>query len=215
MLPSSKRAKPCCFLQRFQVQPGLAMRIIKVYGGNTITVLRANPYQMVRDIPGVGFRTADRIAQSMGTAVTDSNRLRRTFLCAADVAGASGHVFLPRDKLLEAAQGCLQAPQEELENELAVLVIKGELRQEEREDCTAVYHHSHAGGGKRGRHAAGAASARAAEKTIRAEDGELDSFEDERGIRALRRPAPRHQNGGDLARRGHHRRAGNGQNHCD
>ena len=133
------------FLQRFQVQPGLAMRIIKVYGGNTITVLRANPYQMVRDIPGVGFRTADRIAQSMGTAV--------------------------------------QAPQEELENELAVLVIKGELRQEEREDCTAVYHHSMLAAEKEVAMQLVLLQRAQQKKTIRAEDGELDSFEDERGIR--------------------------------
>ena len=172
------------FLQRFQVQPGLAMRIIKVYGGNTITVLRANPYQMVRDIPGVGFRTADRIAQSMGTAVTDSNRLRAGLsYVLRDVAGASGHVFLPRDKLLEAAQGLLQAPQEELENELAVLVIKGELRQEEREDCTAVYHHSMLAAEKEVAMQLVLLQRAQQKKTIRAEDGELDSFEDERGIR--------------------------------
>ena len=112
------------FLQRYGVAPNLAMRIIKAYGSNTITVLRANPYQLVRDVRGVGFRTADRIALSMGVAAADSNRLRAGIIYTLwDTAGGAGHVYLPKEKLVEAASGILQAPEEEVLNELAALVL--------------------------------------------------------------------------------------------
>ena len=129
------------FLQRYEIPQGLCMRILKTYGGNTVTVLKANPYQLARDVPGVGFRTADRIALSMGVNPADSQRLRAGLLYVLrEAAGAAGHVFLPRDQLLNAAQGLLQAPMETLENELAALVLSGEARLEEREEGTAVYH---------------------------------------------------------------------------
>ena len=64
------------FLQKYQIPPSLCMRILKAYGGNAVTVLKANPYQLIRDVPGVGFRTADRIALSMGVNPQDSHRLR-------------------------------------------------------------------------------------------------------------------------------------------
>ena len=108
------------FLQKYQIPPSLCMRILKAYGGNAVTVLKANPYQLIRDVPGVGFRTADRIALSMGVNPQDSHRLRAGLIYVLrDAAGASGHVFLPRDRLLDAAQGILQAPPEAVENELA------------------------------------------------------------------------------------------------
>ncbi len=129
------------FLQKYQITPNLAMRIIKTYGSNAVTVLKANPYQLTQDVPGVGFRTADHIALSMGVHPSDPHRLRAgvTYILK-DAAGGAGHVYLPREKLLDAAQGVLQAPREEVENELKALALMGEVIQEEREDCTAVYH---------------------------------------------------------------------------
>ncbi len=131
------------FLQRYSVPNGLALRIIKFYGNNAITVLRANPYQLTRDIPGVGFKTADRIALSMGIPAEDVNRIRSGIIYTIwEAAGAAGHVYLPRQTLIDAACGILSAPQEVVENEVAALTLNGELRMEEHEDDTAVYHRS-------------------------------------------------------------------------
>ena len=171
------------FLQRYQVPPALSMRIIKAYGGNAITVLRANPYQLVRDVPGVGFRTADRIALSMGVAPDDPNRLRAGLTYTLwDAAGAAGHVFLPKEKLVEAACGILQAPEEEVVNELAALVLSGEVRVEERTDCTAVYHHAMLSAEKEVALQLILLQRAAQKQSIDASDAALDAFEDEQGI---------------------------------
>ena len=171
------------FLQKYGVPPNLSMRIIKQYGNNAITVLRANPYQLVKDVRGVGFRTADRIALSMGVAPGDSNRLRAGITYTLwDMAGGSGHVYLPKEKLVEAASGILQAPEEEVLNELAALVITGELRVEERADCTAIYHQSMLSAEKEVALQLTLLLRATLKKQLRIPDGDLDEFEDEQGI---------------------------------
>lgn len=171
------------FLQRYQVAPALAMRIIKTYGGSAITVLRANPYQLVRDVPGVGFRTADRIALSMGVAPDDPNRLRAGLTYTLwDAAGAAGHVYLPKEKLIESACGILQAPEEEVVNELAALVLSGEVRVEERMDCTAVYHHAMLSAEKEVALQLILLQRAQQKKTVDVSDAALDAFEQEQGI---------------------------------
>ena len=172
------------FLQKYQVPPSLSMRILKVYGSNAITVLRANPYQIVRDVPGVGFRTADRIALSMGVSPQDGNRLRADIIYTLrEAAGGAGHVYLPREKLCEAAQGVLQAPQEEVENELAALMLVGEIRQEERSDCTAVYHRSMLEAEKEVALQLILLQRAPMKKDVEASDRILDAFEREQDIR--------------------------------
>ena len=172
------------FLQKYQIPPSLCMRILKAYGGNAVTVLKANPYQLIRDVPGVGFRTADRIALSMGVNPQDSHRLRAGLIYVLrDAAGASGHVFLPRDRLLDAAQGILQAPPEAVENELAALVLSGEVRQEEREDCTAVYHRSMLEAEKEVALQLLLLQRAPQKKRVSAEDADLDAFERDQDIR--------------------------------
>ena len=54
------------FLQSYGLSPSLSMKIYRAYGEMTERVLRANPYRLVDEIDGVGFRTADGIARSLG-----------------------------------------------------------------------------------------------------------------------------------------------------
>jgi exodeoxyribonuclease V alpha subunit len=54
------------FLQDLQIAPGLAVRIYKQYGEQALAVVRATPYKLADDVYGIGFLTADRIAQSVG-----------------------------------------------------------------------------------------------------------------------------------------------------
>ncbi|MEM6457297.1 MAG: ATP-dependent RecD-like DNA helicase, partial [Acidobacteriota bacterium] len=56
------------FLHGHGVTPALAARIVKTYGGDAMRRVRARPYDLVQDIHGVGFLTADRIAQAVGIA---------------------------------------------------------------------------------------------------------------------------------------------------
>ena len=60
------------FLQSYGVTPSLAVKIFKQYGDNTKQAIMQNPYRLVEDVEGVGFRTADRIAASLGRSKSRS-----------------------------------------------------------------------------------------------------------------------------------------------
>ena len=64
------------YFQRFGISTGYAMRLYKVYGSDTIKTIEENPYQLVEDVFGIGFRKADRIARLLGVPENDPQRIR-------------------------------------------------------------------------------------------------------------------------------------------
>ena len=88
------------FLQSHGVSTSLATKIYKFYGDNAIGVVRQDPYRLARDIFGIGFLTADRIAQSMGLAPDAPERVAAGIAYALSQATDDGHVFLPTSELV-------------------------------------------------------------------------------------------------------------------
>ena len=88
------------FLQSHGVSTSLATKIYKFYGDNAIGVVKQDPYRLARDIFGIGFLTADRIAQSMGLAPDAPERVAAGIAYALSQATDDGHVFLPTSELV-------------------------------------------------------------------------------------------------------------------
>ncbi len=95
------------FLQSHGVTTSLATKIYKHYGDDAIATVRHDPYRLARDIFGIGFLTADRIAQSMGLAPDAPERVAAGIAHALNQAIDEGHVFLPTSALVEAAAALL------------------------------------------------------------------------------------------------------------
>ncbi|MCL2545500.1 MAG: ATP-dependent RecD-like DNA helicase, partial [Clostridia bacterium] len=128
------------FLQGYGVTPALAVKIFKAYGDRVQAVLRQNPYRLVEDIQGVGFRTADRIAASLGIATDSDHRLFAGLKYALqEAAGGSGHTYLPRPELTEQAIRLLGVPAELVEVALDTLILGRELIAQEIGEQVAVY----------------------------------------------------------------------------
>ncbi len=89
------------FLQGHAVSTGFAAKIFKRYGSRSIAVVTENPYRLADDIPGVGFLTADRIAEKIGVPRNSPLRVEAGVLFALQQAAVEGHVLFPR-RLLEA-----------------------------------------------------------------------------------------------------------------
>lgn len=70
------------FLHEHGVGTARAVRIFKTYGTDAVQVMSENPYRLAKDIRGIGFRTADMIAEKLGIEKTAMIRVRRDFLCA-------------------------------------------------------------------------------------------------------------------------------------
>ena len=128
------------FLQGYGVTPALAVKIFKTYGDRVQDVLRQNPYRLVEDVVGVGFRTADRIAAALGIAPHSEYRLFAGIKFALLEAGSvNGHTYLPRPLLLQQAQQLLEVEAELLEVALDTLILRHELVAQVIGEDIAVY----------------------------------------------------------------------------
>ena len=113
------------FLRGHGVSAGFAARIVKRYGNDAINVVRENPYRLARDVWGIGFRTADSIAEKLGIARDAPARLEAGLLFALDNASEDGHVHLPDDKLAELAAELLRIEPGKLAPSLEILAASG------------------------------------------------------------------------------------------
>ena len=91
------------FLHSYGVSTNLAVKIYKQYGDQAMHVVQSDPYRLSRDIFGVGFKTADRIAQSLGLAADHPSRIEAGLVFALQELVQDGHVFAPRALLGERA----------------------------------------------------------------------------------------------------------------
>ncbi len=89
-------------LQGHGFAPSLARRVIERYGTGALAVIKGDPYRMVAEVPGVGFRTADRVARQNGIAADDPARVEAAVLHVLDAAAEDdGHCHLPERELVE------------------------------------------------------------------------------------------------------------------
>lgn len=118
------------FLQGHGLSPALALRIQRRYGPQALAVLREDPYRLV-EVRGVGFRTADRIAQRLGLPPDSPRRARAALRWLLSEALGEGHLCLPREELLERAERSLGVPGGALPPALEGMLAEGELAEEE------------------------------------------------------------------------------------
>ena len=95
------------FLQAHGISAAHAARIYKRYGARAIAVVKENPYRLARDVAGIGFLSADRIAMALGIAADSPRRIEAGVLHALEQAAEEGHCFLPRERLVQVASALL------------------------------------------------------------------------------------------------------------
>ncbi|WP_340561411.1 SF1B family DNA helicase RecD2 [Streptomyces sp. GSL17-111] len=96
------------FLQGVGVSTSIAVRIYKKYGDGSIGVVRDHPYRLAADVWGIGFLTADRIAQAVGIPHDSPERVKAGLRYALSQSADQGHCFLPEERLIADAVKLLQ-----------------------------------------------------------------------------------------------------------
>jgi exodeoxyribonuclease V alpha subunit len=91
------------FLQSHNVSTGLAVKIYKQYGDDAISVVESDPYRLARDIYGIGFITADKIARELGIAADAPERVAAGVAHVLSQAADEGNVYLPSAELTDRA----------------------------------------------------------------------------------------------------------------
>ena len=119
------------FLHSHGVSTGRAVRIFKTYGNLAIQTVQENPYTLAKEIHGIGFATADQIAQSVGIPRDSQNRARAGIDHVLLAATSEGNCALPLEKLKAAAVKLLEVPVETIEQALSQMLTSGSLLQEE------------------------------------------------------------------------------------
>jgi exodeoxyribonuclease V alpha subunit len=89
------------FLHGHGVSTNLAVKIYKTYGDAALATVQKNPYRLERDIYGVGFKTADRIAQALGLPAEHPSRIEAGIVFALNEMINDGHVYTPQDILVQ------------------------------------------------------------------------------------------------------------------
>ncbi|MFD6347354.1 ATP-dependent RecD-like DNA helicase [Streptomyces roseolus] len=133
------------FLQTVGVSTSIAVRIYKQYGDASISVVREQPYRLAADVWGIGFLTADRIAQSVGIPHDSPERVKAGLQYALSQSSDQGHCFLPEERLIADAVKLLQVDTGLVIECLAELaddpegVVREPVPGPEGEPVTAVY----------------------------------------------------------------------------
>jgi len=127
------------FLQGCGVNTCYAVKIYKRYSNQAILVLKENPYRLATEISGIGFKTADRIAQNMGIDPHSRIRAEAGLLYSLSQLVDEGHVCYPQDQLLEKTTRTLEIERGILEGALDSLARQEKVTIEEWKGAKVVY----------------------------------------------------------------------------
>ncbi len=118
------------FLQEFGVSPGYALKIYRRFGDETIQKVSENPYALAREVFGIGFKTADRIAGNMGVSPNSEERAKAGVLFVLEEKSQDGHTHLNREELLAALRE-LEVDPENFDKIIRDLVEEKEIVKED------------------------------------------------------------------------------------
>ena len=115
------------FLQSHDVSTAHAAKIYKTYENDAIPIVTEDPYRLADDIYGIGFVTADTIAQKLGIDKDAPQRVQAGIKYVLSQKADDGHVFQRRAELIEACQTMLEQELEAIEQGISALVEKEEI----------------------------------------------------------------------------------------
>ena len=115
------------FLHSHGVGTSRAVRIYKTYGPEAVRVVSEDPYRLARDIRGIGFRTADRIAERLGVERTAMIRVRAGVSFALAEAMEEGHCGLPEEQLVALTRELLEVPEDLVASALGLELEAGDV----------------------------------------------------------------------------------------
>jgi exodeoxyribonuclease V alpha subunit len=128
------------FLHGHGVSTSKSVRIFKAYGQDAVKIVKENPYRLAKDIRGIGFRSADTIAQNIGIEPTSPIRARAGVAYAlSEASGNQGHCCLPRSELVKQAVELLNIPEAVTEAAIDHELEERELTEADFPQASSIY----------------------------------------------------------------------------
>lgn len=131
------------FLQQYNISVNMSVKIFNTYGDNAKEIIQKNPYKLVEDIRGVGFKSADKIAMSLGIQTNSEFRVRAGLVYVlGESSEKNGNTYLPKAELIEDLSKLLEIDfdeyQEMLDNVIKSLVFEGFIKEIVINDCDCI-----------------------------------------------------------------------------
>lgn len=131
------------FLQSYNITTNLAVKIYKIYQDKTEEIVKNNPYKLVEDVDGIGFLTADKIANKVGISPDSDFRFRAGIMhILRENSDKSGNTYIPKKTLLTNLYNLLsvEEDQDKADKILLSLQLDGQIKQfvQDEEDCVML-----------------------------------------------------------------------------
>lgn len=127
------------FLQTYGVTPGQCVKIYKKYGTDSIKTVKNNPYILTEDIAGIGFKTADKIARSLGVESNSPYRIQSGISYVINQFCALGNTYMPYDKLLKDGADVLSVSGKEIEQNILQSAVDGKIKIDTSENKQCIF----------------------------------------------------------------------------
>ncbi|MDO5755242.1 MAG: ATP-dependent RecD-like DNA helicase [Tissierellia bacterium] len=137
----SDNTKNYIYLQKLGVSMKQAKKILDEYGDRCKDIIESNPYQLIEDIRGIGFKIADSIAMRQKIEMDSFFRIKAGVrYTLEDESQRNGHVYLPKEELIQKVAKLLQLSEGKIEESLGRLIIDNTLILDEKEEMEICYH---------------------------------------------------------------------------
>ncbi|MBQ9912167.1 MAG: ATP-dependent RecD-like DNA helicase [Firmicutes bacterium] len=114
-------------LSAYGISTGTCMKLYKAYGRSAVTVVKENPYALIGDIYGIGFKKADRIAMSAGMAEDSPERIKSGIKYMLSQLASSGDTYAPAADFTEKAAAFLDVTRDQVSDCAFDLVMDGQI----------------------------------------------------------------------------------------
>lgn len=127
------------YLQKFGVSPNFAVKVYKHYGSASVDVIKSNPYILSQEVYGVGFKTADKIAMSMGVEPNSQSRIESAVSYVLWEGAMNGHTFLPKNLLVNNTCRLIGVDEVECDTAVTSMLFSNKLASETLETTECIY----------------------------------------------------------------------------
>ncbi|MGV1061248.1 SF1B family DNA helicase RecD2 [Clostridium perfringens] len=127
------------FLQTHGLSVNQCLKIYKKYGVSSVDTVKNNPYILCDEISGIGFKTSDKIARSLGIEVDSPFRIQSGIRYVINEFCANGHTFMPKDELIKEASNVLTVSGDIIEENIKNAALDRKIKLEKVNDKEGVF----------------------------------------------------------------------------
>lgn len=127
------------FFQQFGVSADYALKLYKIYGAGATDLIQENPYRLVEEVYGIGFRKADNIAEKMGIERESPFRIKSGIKYGLNYYISEGNTYMPQQELCEKVAGLLEVSTELVYENMVDMAFEGEIQIDNLNGQNVVY----------------------------------------------------------------------------